>query len=302
MNGLDTKRIKISVDHEIIKNTRIVVNGAGTSAAACEALARFGVGEIWVIDNDTVGEENRVRQHYYHDQVGMKKVDALGENLRRINPNIKYHGIPKMTDVLSKQEQLKIYSNASVILNMTDSFKAQIFGAEQCQRWEVPGVWSGYYEKSRAFEVVFYIPGQTSCYCCAVQSRLKTQEAAKDEIQVPSDGNTSAHAMIGDGVVVMLVIALLHNNSKGYEFSNWLGSDWYEYNLLQTKLHPAYSSHKDSLFERNFGHLESGSSMPFQTLWRRTAIHETPMYEKCPVCAKIETEKNPRKIFKNQKT
>jgi sulfur carrier protein ThiS adenylyltransferase len=51
-------------------------------------LVRAGADVFTIVDFDTVEEPNLNRQFYFRDQVGRSKVDALRENLLRINPDI----------------------------------------------------------------------------------------------------------------------------------------------------------------------------------------------------------------------
>jgi len=60
------------------------VGGLGSNCAA--ALIRAGVGKLVLVDFDVVSESNLNRQFYFTDQIGMKKVEALYDNLTRIRP------------------------------------------------------------------------------------------------------------------------------------------------------------------------------------------------------------------------
>jgi sulfur carrier protein ThiS adenylyltransferase len=60
--------------------------GLGSNVAA--ALVRAGVGRLIVADHDRVEISNLNRQHFFLDQVGKPKVEALAETLSRINPHI----------------------------------------------------------------------------------------------------------------------------------------------------------------------------------------------------------------------
>jgi len=65
------------------------IAGAGGLGSHCAAaLVRAGVGKLVVVDFDTVSTSNLNRQFYFADQVGMKKVEALYDNLIRIRPNV----------------------------------------------------------------------------------------------------------------------------------------------------------------------------------------------------------------------
>jgi len=62
------------------------VGGLGSAVAV--ALARVGIGRLVIADFDVVEPSNLNRQQYFIDQLGRPKVDALAENIARINPYI----------------------------------------------------------------------------------------------------------------------------------------------------------------------------------------------------------------------
>ncbi|HEV57332.1 MAG TPA: sulfur carrier protein ThiS adenylyltransferase ThiF [Phycisphaerales bacterium] len=62
------------------------LGGLGSNVAV--ALTRLGPGRLVVVDFDCVEADNLNRQQYFLDQVGMHKVDAMLENLRRIRPDV----------------------------------------------------------------------------------------------------------------------------------------------------------------------------------------------------------------------
>ncbi len=76
---------------EKLNSAHIIVFGlGGVGSWAVEALARSGVGEITLVDHDTVGETNINRQLCaLHSTVGMYKGDALKERILDINPSLK---------------------------------------------------------------------------------------------------------------------------------------------------------------------------------------------------------------------
>ena len=65
------------------------IAGAGGLGSNCAiALARSGIGHLVIADYDTVEGSNLNRQYYFTYQVGMKKTEALKENLIKVNPKI----------------------------------------------------------------------------------------------------------------------------------------------------------------------------------------------------------------------
>lgn len=72
-----------------IQETRIGIAGAGGLGSNCAAnLVRVGFRKLKIIDFDIVDPSNLDRQFFFADQVGMPKVEALAQNLKRINPGL----------------------------------------------------------------------------------------------------------------------------------------------------------------------------------------------------------------------
>ena len=87
----------------------------GSTVAA--ALARTGVGRLIVADFDKVEEGNLNRQHYFLDQVGRLKVEALIENLRRIDPEVR---VEPHAQRLDRQTLPGVFGAAHVIAECFD--------------------------------------------------------------------------------------------------------------------------------------------------------------------------------------
>ena len=79
---------KLSRSHVILFG----LGGVGSYAAEC--LARSGIGELTIVDNDTVSVTNRNRQlEALASTVGQRKTDAVAARLLDINPSLKVHPI-----------------------------------------------------------------------------------------------------------------------------------------------------------------------------------------------------------------
>jgi sulfur carrier protein ThiS adenylyltransferase len=103
---------------EKLRNTTIGIAGCGGLGSNCAmALARAGVGRLVIADFDSVTLENLDRQYYSREQVGQKKVLALQENIRKVNPDIDV----QVHDVrLGPDEVLQIFKNCQVIVEAFD--------------------------------------------------------------------------------------------------------------------------------------------------------------------------------------
>ena len=80
-------------------------------------LARLGVGRLILVDFDEVDETNLHRQHYTLHHIGKNKNEALIEQLREINPYLKYEGYNLK---LIPQNIPNIFSQCDVICEAFD--------------------------------------------------------------------------------------------------------------------------------------------------------------------------------------
>ena len=78
-----------------LRRSHVAVFGlGGVGSYAVEALARSGVGELTLIDDDAVSPTNLNRQlEALHSTIGQRKTDAVAARCRDINPGILLHPI-----------------------------------------------------------------------------------------------------------------------------------------------------------------------------------------------------------------
>jgi len=75
--------------HEQIRSARVGIAGVGgLGSNIAIALARLGIGALVLTDFDVVEPSNLNRQQYFSDQIGLPKVKAMAETLKRINPHL----------------------------------------------------------------------------------------------------------------------------------------------------------------------------------------------------------------------
>lgn len=80
-----------------LHNSRVLLLGlGGVGGYALEALARAGVGELYLVDADTVSVSNINRQILADDStVGRPKTEVAAERVARINPAARVHTITR---------------------------------------------------------------------------------------------------------------------------------------------------------------------------------------------------------------
>ncbi len=97
---------------------RIGIAGAGgLGSNVAVNLVRTGITSIKIVDFDEIEESNLNRQFYFKDQVGQKKVNALYENLKRINPELDIITINRKLD---RKNIHNIFSDCDIIVEAFD--------------------------------------------------------------------------------------------------------------------------------------------------------------------------------------
>lgn len=96
METVWTERTSLLLGEEKMKRLHeahvLVVGVGGVGAYAAEMLCRAGVGEMTIVDADTVQPSNINRQlPATHSTIGRPKVEVLAERFRDINPDIRLH-------------------------------------------------------------------------------------------------------------------------------------------------------------------------------------------------------------------
>lgn len=105
--------------HRRVKAATVAIAGVGgLGSAIAVALARVGVGHLVVADFDVVEPSNLNRQQYFVDQIGLPKVEALKDNLARINP---YVTVTACNGRLTGQNIPELFAGADVVVEAFDA-------------------------------------------------------------------------------------------------------------------------------------------------------------------------------------
>jgi sulfur carrier protein ThiS adenylyltransferase len=100
------------------------IAGAGGLGSNCaSALARAGIGRLVIVDFDVVSQDNLDRQFFFLDQVGRPKVEALAENLGRIDPGVAVETHILRLDPAAIRE---IFARCDVLVEAFDTAEAKL--------------------------------------------------------------------------------------------------------------------------------------------------------------------------------
>ena len=90
---------------ERLRGSHVAVLGLGGVGSWCaEALARAGVGELTLVDEDVVGESNLNRQCCaLHSTLGQPKAAVMAARVRDIDPEIVVHPMVARYEAASRE-------------------------------------------------------------------------------------------------------------------------------------------------------------------------------------------------------
>ena len=111
-------------ERAVLESARVGIAGAGGLGSNCAMhLVRAGVTHLTVVDFDVVNESNLNRQFFFRDQIGMKKVEVLKENLLRIDPDADIRALDIRLDAASVRE---VFADCDVVVEAFDVVDAKV--------------------------------------------------------------------------------------------------------------------------------------------------------------------------------
>ena len=111
---------------EILKNANVLIVGlGGVGSFAAEFIVRAGVGNVTIVDGDTVDITNVNRQlPALHSTVGQPKVEIVGDRLMDINPEL---NLTRVQEFLSPERATEIVTkDFDYVLDCIDSITPKL--------------------------------------------------------------------------------------------------------------------------------------------------------------------------------
>ncbi len=120
---------------EILRHSHVAVFGlGGVGSYAVEALARSGVGELTLVDQDVVSASNINRQLFaLHSTVGRPKAEVAAQRCRDINPEIAVHPVAATYDAAHREDFFRVRYDYIVDAIDLVSCKLDLIGQAQAR-------------------------------------------------------------------------------------------------------------------------------------------------------------------------
>lgn len=137
------RRLYGNAAFDLLRELHICVVGlGGVGSWSVEALARSGVGELTLIDYDEVAASNVNRQsHALTQNFGRKKLEALAERARAINPDIECHLIDDFLTDRNNRDYLE--RGYDYVIDAIDSIRYKAVMIYTCKRNKIPVITTG---------------------------------------------------------------------------------------------------------------------------------------------------------------
>ena len=125
---------------ERLARSHVILFGlGGVGSYTAECLARSGIGELTLVDSDTVARSNINRQlEALSSTVGLPKAQAVAQRLRDINPEIRLHPVHGLYDAAHRDDFFPNGCRYDYIVDAIDLVSCKLDLAETACRLEIP--------------------------------------------------------------------------------------------------------------------------------------------------------------------
>lgn len=171
-----------------IHHAHVIIFGlGGLGSPAAMYLAAAGIGELTLVDPDTVELTNLQRQIVHHDSnIGETKVSSARKNLRQINSEPKINTIQKKLD---DQSLLDALEQVDVVIDATDNFESRFAINQACVTLKKPLVSGAAIRFEGQISVFDSRQTDSPCYRCLYsESGVDNETCSENGVLAPVVG------------------------------------------------------------------------------------------------------------------
>nr|WP_294780797.1 HesA/MoeB/ThiF family protein [uncultured Flavobacterium sp.] len=239
---------------KLSKSKVLVIGAGGLGASILPYLAAAGIGEIGIVDDDTIDVSNLHRQVIYKTlAVGKSKAEEAKLMISELNPEIKVNAF---SEKLSGKNAISLLEKYDIIVDATDTISIKYLINDACLVTNKPMVYGSIFRFQGQVSVFNYQNGPT--YRCLYPDENKTalncEDAGVIGISVGIIGMLQANEVIkmilGIGEVLsgkILVYTILDNEQQKYDFDKNSTIQ-----LTKEEFYKKYNSSENEIEEINF--------------------------------------------------
>lgn len=236
--------VEVEQQFRRLQDTPVIILGAGAVGSwIAQQLAQSGFHRFALIDDDLVERSNLNRSLYFEGEIGLPKVEALGNRLQATVPGSTVSAWrEQVADAGQLTRILVTQPTNAIVVNCADFPNVDATSAivdQVCQRLRMPYVIAGGYNLHLSLIGMTVIPGESACYHCGRVTLDERQASDLDELRKlkrpwRNVGNVAPLAAITSSFAANEVIRLAVRSSRlRPRMLNRRG----EFNFLTNQLH-----------------------------------------------------------------
>lgn len=211
---------------KLLQSKVLIIGVGGLGSAILPYLVAAGVGEIGIIDDDTIDVSNLQRQVIYNtNSVGKSKVVQAKEMALALNPCIKINAISQKLD---SKNAIDLFEKYDIMVDATDNLNTKYLINDACCVTNKPFVYGSIHKFEGQVSVFNYKNGPT--YRClfpeAFNNPSNCNELGVLGVAVGIIGMFQANEVLKMILEIgeilsgkLLVYNMLHNEQQKFEFS-----------------------------------------------------------------------------------
>jgi molybdopterin/thiamine biosynthesis adenylyltransferase len=171
-------RNKAILESSLLNSSTVLCIGLGSGGSVViDQLARAGIGHFILWDMDRLESHNIGRHICTLDDIGRRKVFAVHDHIKSINPNAKVKCIDKDVISRSSYKDLEQAINTSdLIIVATDNNASRYTINDVAWQQGKTAIYGRAFIRALGGDVIQVIPGLTPCYACHTGNRVVDEE------------------------------------------------------------------------------------------------------------------------------
>ncbi|GJL77946.1 MAG: thiazole biosynthesis adenylyltransferase ThiF [Nitrospinaceae bacterium] len=140
----------------------LLIGAGGLGSPAAYYLAAAGIGNLGIVDFDTVDLSNLQRQIIHStERIGMLKTESARKTIEALNPDVK---VTVYNEKLTSENILKIFDSFDYILDGTDNFATRYLINDACVMAGKTNIHGSIFRFEG--QATVFKPGDGPCYRC----------------------------------------------------------------------------------------------------------------------------------------
>jgi molybdopterin-synthase adenylyltransferase len=121
---------------KLLQSHVLLIGAGGIGCPAMQYLAAAGIGQLTVVDDDTVSLSNLQRQILFSEgDVGQAKISVAERAVNRLNPDVRFNAVQHR---ITADTSASLVEGVDVVIDGSDNFKTRLIVNDLCLAARVP--------------------------------------------------------------------------------------------------------------------------------------------------------------------